>query len=149
VITFMINNPEILYQNWDFHCSHCDTDRIISQTSCELYSLSEGEQNGMAAFHSKLNIYILLVNNAQQFFIPTHLWRWNRQGVPKRWHINLVLVPCIFKSWCKEPTKCNKTYAYVYMHMILCRLHCLYVYRVEENKCWHFQWELFIMKGIN
>jgi hypothetical protein len=21
-------------------------------------------------------------------FIPTHLWRWNRQSVPKRWHLN-------------------------------------------------------------
>jgi hypothetical protein len=23
----------------------------------------------------------------QSFFVPTRLWRWNRQSVPKRWHI--------------------------------------------------------------
>jgi hypothetical protein len=23
----------------------------------------------------------------KKFFIPTRLWRWNRQSAPKRWHI--------------------------------------------------------------
>jgi len=24
---------------------------------------------------------------SEDFFIPTRLWRWNRQSVPNRWHI--------------------------------------------------------------
>jgi hypothetical protein len=31
--------------------------------------------------------HLLRLISMKNFFIPTRLWRWNRQSVPKRWHI--------------------------------------------------------------
>jgi hypothetical protein len=29
-----------------------------------------------------------MVSRYEVYVIPTHLWRWNRQSVPKCWHLN-------------------------------------------------------------
>jgi hypothetical protein len=39
-------------------------------------------------FEPNLFTYNTPPSQPQSHFIPTRLWRWNRQSVPKRWHLN-------------------------------------------------------------
>jgi hypothetical protein len=45
-------------------------------------------RGAQAIFRAQLFTYNTPHSQPQSHFIPTRLWRWNRQSVPKRWHLN-------------------------------------------------------------
>jgi hypothetical protein len=64
---------------------------VIASTTCFLYLLPPRlpPPKGLRLFFEpNLFTYYTPHSQPQSHFIPTHLWRWNRQRVPKRWRLN-------------------------------------------------------------
>jgi hypothetical protein len=63
----------------------------IASTTCFLYLLPPRlppSERLRLFFEPNLFTYYTPLSQPQSHFIPTRLWRWNRQCVPKRWHLN-------------------------------------------------------------
>jgi hypothetical protein len=54
----------------------------------DIVGYSTGPGGAQAIFRANLFTYHTPLPQPQSHFTPTRLWRWNRQSVPKRWHLN-------------------------------------------------------------
>ena len=95
----------------NLHNLHIRENYILNSNFCHVLNVTCFLLGNSPAYE----FYMLTFQNTLSHLhrhVPTHLWRWNRQGVPKRWHIkfrhqgitqkktynNYVLV--ILKDWC-------------------------------------------------
>jgi hypothetical protein len=73
------------------HTLTMDSMWVSASTTCFIYLLPPRlpPPEGLRLFFEpNLFTYYTPLSQPQSHFTPTRLWRWNRQSVPKRWHLN-------------------------------------------------------------